>query len=231
MDYKEIIKTKTILLVDDDEGIRETVGSILKMISSRVILAKNGKEAYDLYEKYKPDIIISDINMPIVNGLEFIKKVREIDNKIPVVMLTAHTDTTYLLDAVKLMLTDYIIKPIELEKLMEVLELCCKYLNADEKTEILLKNGLSYNLETKELILNEEHIVLGAKEINLLHLLISNPNKTFSRTEIASSVWHNSYVSEGALKTIISKIRNKIGKENIKTIKGMGYKVETYTVK
>ena len=231
MDYKNIIKTKTILLADDDDGIRETVGSILKMISSRVLLAKNGKEAYFLYEKYKPDIIISDINMPIMNGLEFIKKVREVDNKIPVVMLTAHTDTTYLLDAVKLMLTDYIIKPIELEKLIEVLELCCKYLSEDEKTEIFLKNGLTYNFETKELIHNDEHIILGAKEINLLHLLISNPNKTFSRAEIASSVWHNSYVSEGALKTIISKIINKIGKENIKTIKGMGYKVEIYSAK
>ena len=231
MDYKNIIKTKTILLADDDDSIRETVGSILKMISSRVFLAKNGKEAYTLYEKYKPDIIISDINMPIMNGLEFIKKVREVDNKIPVVMLTAHTDTTYLLDAVKLMLTDYIIKPIELEKLIEVLELCCKYLSEDEKTEILLKNGLTYNFETKELIHNDEHIILGAKEINLLHLLISNPHKTLSRAEIASSVWHNSYVSEGALKTIISKIRNKIGKENIKTIKGMGYKVEIYSAK
>jgi len=229
MNYKEIIKTKTILLADDDESIRETVGSILRMFSSRILLAKNGKEAYTLYEKEKPDIIITDINMPIQNGLEFIKKVREVDNKIPVVMLTAHTDTTYLLDAVKLMLTDYIIKPIELEKLMHVLEMCCKYLGDDEKTEILLKNGVSYNLQTKELIHNNEHIVLGAKEINLLHLLISNPNKTFSQAEIASSVWQNSYVSEGALKTIISKIRNKIGKENIKTIKGMGYKVETYT--
>jgi len=230
MNYKEVLKTKTILIAEDDESVLETISSILKLLTARVLLAKNGHEALSLYEQHKPDIIISDINMPIVNGLEFIKKIREMDNKIPVVVITAHTDTNYLLEAVKLMLTDYVIKPIELEELLVVLEKCCTHLSQDETSELVLKNGLIYNLQTKELVLDEVHITLGAKEVNLLHLLISNPNKTFSRTEIASNVWNNSYVSEGALKTIISKIRNKIGKENIKTIKGMGYKIETFNI-
>jgi len=226
MDYKEIIKTKTILLVDNDKDFTQTIGGILEMITRSVIVAKNGKEAFKMYKEYKPDIILSDINLPVISGLEFMQKVREIDNTIPIVVLTSHTDTSYLLEAVKLMLTDYVLKPIEIKKLVDVLHRCCKYLSS--QTQIKLKNGSFYNLQTKELSRNNNVVSLGAKEVNLLHTLISNPNKTFSQSEIANSVWHNNYVSEGALKTIISKIRNKIGKENIKTIKGMGYKIELY---
>ena len=224
MNYKDIIKNKTILFADDDIDFSEIISSILEMIAQSVIVAKNGKEAFDLYEKHQPDIIITDINMPIMTGIDFIKRVREIDANIPIVVLTAHTDTSYLLDAVKLMLTDYVIKPIEIKKLLNVLELCCKYLTS--KTQIKLKSGAFYNIHTKEFSKDSKIISLGAKEVNLVHTLISNPNKTFSQLEIANSVWHNNYVSEGALKTIISKIRSKIGKENIKTIKGMGYKIE-----
>lgn len=224
MNYKEIIKTKTILLADNDKDFRETIGAILAMISKSVLVAKNGKEAYELYEKHKPDIILTDINMPYLTGLDFIKKVRRINNKIPIVIITAHTDTSFLLEAVKLMLTDYVLKPIEIKKLPEVLKLCCK--NLTYQTKIRLKSGSSYNLQSKELTKDNKIISLGAKEVNLLHTLISSPNKTFSQAEIAHNVWHNNYVSEGAIKTIISKIRTKIGKENIKTIKGMGYKIE-----
>lgn len=224
MDYKKILKTKTILLADNDEDFREKIGAVLAKISMSVLIAKNGKEAYELYEKHKPDIILSDIQMPYLTGLEFIKKVRQCDNKIPIVILTAHTNTSYLLAAVKLMLTDYLLKPIEIKKLLEVLKLCCK--NLTSLSQIILKSGSFYNLESKELTRNNKIISLGAKELNLLHTLISSPNKTFSQTEISNAVWHDNYVSEGAIKTIISKIRNKIGKENIKTIKGMGYKIE-----
>ena len=225
MDYKDILKTKTILFAEDDKDTRKIISSTLELFVKSVIVAQNGEEAYALYKENDPDIIISDINMPILSGIEFIKKVREENTKIPVAIITAHTNTSYLLEAVKLMLVDYVIKPIEMEKLLDVLKQCCKYIIP--KTQIVLKNGSVYNLQLKELTHNNKTITLGAKEANLVYTLVSNAHKTFSHSEIANIVWHNSYVSEGALKTIISKIRNKIGKENIKTIKGMGYKIET----
>lgn len=224
--YEHIIRSKTILLAEDDIETRESIAKILKLIVKDVYLAGSGDEAYQVYLEKSPDIIISDINMPIMNGIEFVKKVREKDFETPVVMLTAHTDTNYLLDAVKLMLTDYVVKPIDLDNLVDILRTCVNTNTSIKDKFISLKNGAQYNMDTKELLYNKEYIKLGAKEIKLLDLLISNSEKTVSQQEIADHVWVNSYVSEGALKTIVSKIRNKIGKENIKTVKGMGYKIE-----
>ena len=104
-----------ILYAEDEEGIRENIADSLGYYVKEVYQASNGAEAFDIYEEKKPDIILSDIHMPILNGIDFVKKVRLTNRTIPIVMITAHTDKEYLLEAVELHMEKYIVKPIELE--------------------------------------------------------------------------------------------------------------------
>ena len=108
----EKLQTLTVLYAEDEVGIRENIADSLGYYVKEVLQASNGAEAFDLYESNKPDIILTDIHMPVLNGIEFVKKVRQIDRDIPIVMITAHTDKKYLLEAVELHMEKYIIKPM-----------------------------------------------------------------------------------------------------------------------
>ncbi len=127
--FFEKLKGLTVLYAEDEEGIRANVSDSLRYYVDEVLEASNGKEAFEIYTQEKPDIILSDIHMPVMNGIDFIKKVREEDRDIPVVMITAHTDKEYLLEAVELHMEKYIVKPVELEDLFSVLEKCVSVLD------------------------------------------------------------------------------------------------------
>ena len=118
------LQNLTLLYAEDEEGIRKNIADSLSYYVKEVIEASNGVDAFELYSQRKPDIILSDIHMPILNGLEFVKKVRQEDKKIPIIMITAHTDKEYLLEAVELKMEKYIVKPIELEVLFGVFKKC-----------------------------------------------------------------------------------------------------------
>ena len=102
----------TILYAEDEDGVRKNIAKSLRYKCKNVIEAVDGEEAYNLYKEKKPDIIITDIQMPKMNGLELIKKIREIDTTIPIVVLSAHTEKEKLLQAIKFNLIDYVVKPI-----------------------------------------------------------------------------------------------------------------------
>ncbi len=117
-----------ILFVEDDQVIRENYVAYLKMMFSEVYEAKDGEEAYALYKIKKPDLMIVDINLPKLTGLELLKKIRENDHTTKAIMLTAHTDKSFLLEAIQLKLTQYLVKPVSSKDLNEALELTIKEL-------------------------------------------------------------------------------------------------------
>jgi len=116
----------TILYAEDEHGIRDTVTDVLELYVNNVITASNGIEALEYYHLYKPQILLLDICMPKKDGLEVLKEIRKTDLKTPVIIMTAHTEQKYLMNAVELYITKYLIKPFKKDKLLETLNECIK---------------------------------------------------------------------------------------------------------
>ena len=219
----------SVLFIEDEKEIRQNYVTYLKKHFSDVYEAEDGERAYEIYKSKKPQIMIIDINIPKLNGLELLKKIREHDYTTKAIMLTAHTDLNFLLEATGLGLTKYLVKPVTRLELKEALNIAIDELNKFEvssKRILVLKDGYSWNYDTLELS-NKESVILTDKERQILSLLFSNTNITYSYDDIIEDVWH-SYDDDkiGALKTIIKNLRKKLPTETIKNVFGVGYKID-----
>ena len=150
------LKNLTILYVEDDTEVRENISQSLAYFVKHIESASNGDEAFELYEKISPDIIITDIDMPGMNGLELAARVRECDSFIPIVVMTAYTTEEFLLDAVSLHLERYIVKPVSLAKLKDSLESCYERLKelATREGTITLTKRQCVQMYTRTLALS-----------------------------------------------------------------------------
>jgi len=214
----------TLLYVEDDEIIRQNAVEYLQNYCKEVFQAKDGQEAIDIYKAKKPNIIISDIEMPRLNGLEMAKKIRKTDKTTPIIMATAFTDREYLLQAVELQLIKYITKPITSKKLKEALQLVLEHLHIDSILHIS-KNS-SYDKLNKTLLIDDEFIKLSNKELQLLDLLAKNHHRVVSYEEIESTVWYDDAMSKDALRALIRVLRIKLKGDYLENISGFGYRLK-----
>ncbi len=219
------LKALKILYAEDEDGIRKNMVKTLKYYAKDVFEAANGEEAFCLYKKNKPDIILSDIHMPIIDGIEFIKKVRQTDKITPVIMITAHTDKKYLLEAVELHMEKYLIKPINTKTLFNVLEKCINSLDIKYVSKLECNKDYSYDYDNKKLIYKNKQILLNKKEIALIELLVNNQNRVVKYEEIQDKVWQNSVMTDGALRSVILHLRKKLPTNIIDNLSGIGYKL------
>lgn len=220
------LKTLTILYAEDEEGIRKNVADSLRYYAKEIIEAKNGKEAYELYEKHKPNIVYTDVMMPLLDGVELAQKIREKDSKTPIVMITASTDKEYLLRAVELHLEQYIVKPINLKELKKSLEKCIHVINQNQSITKELPDGYMYDFDNKTLTQNGTPIKLTKKEVAFFELLLQNTHRVVSYTELQNYVWGDDVMTDTALKALLRNIRGKFPKQYIKNLSGVGYRLE-----
>ena len=224
-----LLKNKSILFVEDDTITRDEITEILEMLFCNVFSAKNGEEAYALYEDESPDIILTDIKMPKKDGLKLIKQIRQNNYSIPIILLTSFDEQNLLMHAVNLSIDGYLIKPVKLELLTETL---CKAIMRTHKKEglVMLGKQLFYNSATKELYQNGLIVPLGVKEQQLLILLINSRAITVAKEEIIKKLWPLDPVCDSAIKNLILRLRKKLKTDIIVSVKGIGYRVETRTV-
>ena len=220
------LKNLTVLYVEDDDEVRENIASSLVYFVKSVDSASNGDKAYEIYKKISPDIIITDIDMPGMNGLELAARVRESDGFIPIVVITAYTTEEFLLDAVSLHLERYLVKPVTLSKLKESLESCYHKLKELNRISIKFSTGYSYNL-TSHIMEDEngELVALQNKEKLLLELLIKNINAVTYYSEIEDEVWEGEALNRGSLKALVLKLRKKLGKDSVMNENELGYRL------
>lgn len=226
--FKIILKHLNILYLEDEKNIRKNITETLNLIVSKVFDVESVENAIKVLEKERIDIIISDINLKEENGLSFIKSLREKYIDIPIILLTAYTDKNYLLEATKLKLVDYLIKPTDFNTLNSSLNKAAEEIYFNGKFIIDFSDNISYNVLNKTLFLKDkkEELELTAKEIELLDLLIENHNKVLEYEMIKDIIWKNSIdVTDSALKNLVNKLRKKIGKDTIKNISGVGFKI------
>lgn len=134
-DFFYYLKKTTLLYVEDDDSTREELEFFLQNKVNKLFVAKNGQEGLDTFEKNRPDLIITDIQMPIMNGIQMIKKIKEIDPNVPIVIITAFNDTDYLFEAIKLKVTNYLTKPLNLFSLSETLATIAKNVNLEKENK------------------------------------------------------------------------------------------------
>lgn len=228
-----IMKKKDIkiLLVDDEQDILEIVGYNLSQEGYHIITASNGKEAVLKAKKELPHLIIMDVMMPEMDGMEAVENIRRVPelNNVIITFLTARNEDYSQVAGFDAGADDYIAKPIKPKLLVSKVKALLRRLKEDEaKGDVLKVGNIEINREEYKIVLDEtDEIVLPRKEFELFYLLASKPGKVFKREEILDKVWGNEVVVGGrTIDVHIRKLREKIGDELFKTIKGVGYKLE-----
>jgi DNA-binding response OmpR family regulator len=217
-------KNIRILYVEDNSFIREEAVEYLSLLYYHVFEAQDGQEALELYLKLKPDIIITDIEMPVMNGLQLVKAIRHNNKKIPIIITTAFLDVEYLLEAVELNLVKYVVKPLTHQKLDTALALAHACLCQEYKPSTLkLSKSISYDKLNDTLVNNCQIIHLTHNEKLLFQLLIQNINKIVSYKEIENRIWKYESLCMDSLRSLLRGLRKKLESVYIKNISGVGY--------
>lgn len=216
-----------ILLVDDEPDILEIVGYNLTNEGYQIITAENGQEAVKKAKKEFPHLIILDVMMPEMDGIEacqLIRKNPDLQNTL-IVFLTARGEDYSQLAGFEAGADDYITKPIKPKVLVSKVKALLRRFKEEDVADTLSIGSLIINRDEYKITSKGKEIILPRKEFELLSLLASKPGKVFKREEILDSVWGNEVIVGGrTIDVHIRKLREKIGDDSFKTIKGVGYK-------
>ncbi len=219
-----------ILLVDDEPDILEFMEYNLKKEGYQTFLAKNGQEAIEVATRVKPNLIILDIMMPVMDGIEACRIIRnnaELKNTM-ITFLTARNEDYSQIAGFDVGADDYISKPIKPRVLVSRIKALMRRVNGNVSEDFVKIGNLEIDREKYSVTYNDQELTFPRKEFELLSLLISKPGKVFTRDEIMTRVWGDDIiVGDRTIDVHIRKIREKLGDESIKTIKGVGYKFDT----
>jgi DNA-binding response OmpR family regulator len=219
-------KNIKLLYVEDDDVARENGVEYLSDYFESVYEAPDAATALGLYEEHKPSIIVTDIQMPRINGLEFIKEIRARDKKCQIIIITAFSETEYLLRAIELNLVKYLIKPVQKADLDEAIRLCIESLEENSENIVRITENTYFDTFNKLLVTDGKIVNLRTKELSLLSLLIKHKNRYVSYTEIENYIWQDSVMTSDALKTLVKNLKSKLPQNTISNLSGTGYKIE-----
>ena len=215
----------SILIAEDEPILLEAYSKYISFFCESIYTATDGEEALKLYYEHKPNIILTDINMPKLDGMEFIQKVRESDNNTKIIILSAHTQTQNLLKAVKLNLVSYLVKPVKMNEFKSTI------LQAIDEvvpiTQITLNNNYIWDMASDSLRYKNEVINLTGYEPSFVKCLISKINQDVSYEDLHYSTYKHQEYSLGAISSLVKRIRKKTTKEFIKSSFKFGYCIES----
>jgi two-component system alkaline phosphatase synthesis response regulator PhoP len=221
-------KNITILIVDDEPDILEILGYNLSNEGYNIETAENGVKAVKVAKKIKPQLIILDVMMPEMDGIETCEQIRKIKSLEDTVIafLTARGEDYSMVAGFEAGADDYITKPIKPKVLVSKVKSLLRRFRSDKKEKQIYKVGnITINKDEYKVIKDKKEMPLPRKEFELLSLLTSEPGKVFKREDILDNVWGNDVVVGGrTIDVHIRKLREKLGDKSFKTIKGVGYK-------
>ena len=217
-----------ILIVDDEKDILEFLSYNLQKEGFEIFTASNGSTALKIAKKEVPNLIILDVMMPEMDGIETCEKIREIKalDSTLILFLTARSEEYSELAGFSAGADDYVTKPIKPKLLISRVNALLRRSQSKKEQSFIEIEELKIDKD-KHLLLHKGKVVdLARKEFSLLYYLMTVPAKVFTREEIISNVWENTFVGDRTIDVHIRKIREKIGDKYIKTIKGVGYKFD-----
>ncbi|MBC7474815.1 MAG: response regulator [Candidatus Sericytochromatia bacterium] len=227
-----------ILVADDEVSIRQIVEARLKMAGYEVVTAADGAEAVELVKSEQPSLIVLDIMMPKMDGLQVCREVRK-NLTTPIIMLTAKGDVIDRIQALELGADDYVVKPFSPRELEARIKAVLRRIVTDGSKQSTIKvDTLSIDTGKRQVLRGEQKIKLTEMEFNLLELLASNPGRAYSRSEILHQVWGyriNQYSDTRVVDVHVSRLRSKLEKdpsdpELILTARGTGYMFQNYAL-
>ena len=225
------ISSIKVLVVDDDPDIVEILKYNLKNSGYSVKSAGNGVEAIKKAKKFIPDIILMDVMMPEMSGIEACEQIKNIDqlSQAIIIFLSARSEDYTQISAYDAGADDYISKPVKPKILLKKISNIAKKINSEKNAPKTIDLGsIKINKEEYVVIKDKKEILLPRKEFELLFLLATKPEKVFTREEIMNKVWGTQViVGDRTIDVHVRKLREKIGEKHIKTLKGVGYKFKS----
>ena len=217
-----------ILIVEDDSGISDFIIPELEHEGYETCLAETGRQALEKFESENPDLILLDIMLPELNGLEVLRRIRA-ESTVPVILETARGETIDKINGLNLGADDYIPKPFEIEELLARINALFRRVNyAKEKETPTTVKALTLNLDRMSFTIDSNEVQLSKTEFLFLKLLIENQGKVFSRQQIIDEIWGvGHYIDENTVDVYVGYLRSKISEftkeEYIRTVRGAGY--------
>lgn len=222
--FAKKMKSYTVLYVEDDADVRRYITEFLKRYCKEVYACDNSEEGMIIYQKVHPDILLLDINLPGMSGIDFATKVREKDKKTRILISTAYTDKAFMLRAIELGLTRYLVKPVTSDELFSAFEKCLEELQADEKVD--LGEGVVYRKAATAIFKDGREISLRKKEAEILEFFISCEGEVIRYDILENSIWADGVMTRDAIRSQIRNIRKKIEVDLFENISGIGYKFQ-----
>lgn len=214
------LKELKVLLVEDEENLSRLLKDAIGDNFHSFIVAKDGLEGIDLFLKIKPDIVITDIMMPKLSGLEMSKELKKINPDLPIIILSAFSEREKLFSAIDVGVSKYFLKPFDPDELMDYISsISSKFANK----LVEFDGGFVFNKTANSLYKNDKFIALSKNEIKFLYLFMDNPNTIIDDKTIKENLWGEE-VSDERVRTFIRRFRAKTSKKLILNIKGLGYK-------
>ena len=217
---KSLLKTLKILIVEDEIRLAQLLKEAIYSSFFSIVIAKDGNEGLKKFKTFKPDIIITDIMMPFCDGLEMTQKIKELDENIPIIVLSAHSDKEKLLKAIDLGINKYFIKPFDPEEVIEHINKIAPKLR--KQKQVILKDNFIFDNNSSTLYKNSSLVILTKREKEFFHLLIKHKNSLVTTEQIKSILWKEE-VQDERLRTFIKRLRLKTSKDIIENISGQGY--------
>lgn len=215
-----------ILVVEDDRDIQEIVSEILKAEGYEVVTADNGLEGYQLFKERDPDLIILDVMMPKMDGYQMAKLVRQKNETVPIIMLTALEEEYDEIKGFEVGADDFISKPFSFNILLQRVRAVLRRSKKEKKKQLEIRE-ITLDLDTYKAIVGNQEVELTYKEFEIMYLLMSNKNKVVLRKTLLDKVWGSDYEGDSrVLDNHIKNLRKKLNISYIKTLKGVGYKFE-----
>lgn len=218
----EELKELNVLYVDDDKEACNSLKQILSYYFKAVFIASNGVEALNIYEKENCHLLIVDYDMPIMNGHEFLTKIREKDDKIAAFIISSYDDKIKLKNAIKLNLLDYLVKPYELYELKNTLKLFVSHVKKYSLLKYSISEECYYDISSKKAVLKNNSFILTSYEVKIFEYLLKNESRIIKYEELLYSINSSNHKS---LISIIHKINKKFDTKVIENVKDIGYKL------
>ena len=212
-----------VLILEDNELLLETLEDFLENEGFEIDLAKDGEEALRLIYNNSYNLYLLDIKVPLVNGIELLKELREYGDETPAIFITSSTDKESITNGYKVGCDEYIKKPFDLDELLMRIKAVLKRVEPQESIKI--DENYSYNIKRKRLFKGSQEVKINLKDLQLLELLLKNRGEVVTKEMIKDELWRNEdVVSSGALRVYINNLKKIFGKDAIENIRGLGYR-------
>ena len=222
---------KKILIVEDEANIRELLRLYLEREGYTVLEAENGVEGIKKWKSDKPDMLLLDVMMPVMDGWEVCREIRA-ESDVPIIMLTAKGETADRVSGLEMGADDYLVKPLEMPEVIARVRAVFRRIAPDDAPEKLSFDNLVIDKQAYDLVIKGKRVDAPPKEIELLYFLASSPNRVFTRAQLLDEVWGFDYFGDTRTVDVhVKRLREKLegvsDKWELKTVWGVGYKFET----